>query len=175
MDAVAHDRADAEFPHLPCRVSDYPVIIFQHDAKTTVRIDFVNHAFERKELFFRQGLISRRKIDGRLLAILAVFDFIVDALIFVQSHHASCLHSRDVNEAVIAAAIRSDKAIAFVSIEEFYGAYGHKMFLSRNRLPHSKSAAWGGQGRVRKTAVRIRPSILGLAPINTSNFRRVRR
>ena len=56
MDAVTHDGADTEFPHLPRRVSDYPVIIFQHDAKTAIRIDFVDHAFERKQLFFRQKL-----------------------------------------------------------------------------------------------------------------------
>lgn len=154
MDAIAHDGADTEFPHLPRRVCDYPVIVFQHDAKAAIRIDFVDHAFERKKLFFRQGLISRRKIDGRLLAVLTVFDFIVDALIFIERHHARCLHSRDVNKAVIAAAVRRDKAIAFVSVEEFYGACRHKMFLSRNGLPRSNSAAWGGQGRVRKGVVR---------------------
>jgi hypothetical protein len=47
--------------------------------------------------------------------------------------HAGCLNSRDVHEAVITAAIRRDKAIAFVCIEKFYGAYWHNMFLSRNR------------------------------------------
>jgi hypothetical protein len=56
MNAVAHDGADAEFTHLPRRVSDDPVIIFQHDAKAAVRIDFVDHPFERKQLFFGQKL-----------------------------------------------------------------------------------------------------------------------
>lgn len=54
MNAVAHDGADAKLAHLPRRVSDDPVIIFQHDAKSAVRIDFVDHPFERKQLFFGQ-------------------------------------------------------------------------------------------------------------------------
>ena len=56
MHPVAHDGADAEFPHLPRRVSDDPVIIFQDDAKATVRVNFVDHPFERKQLFFGQSL-----------------------------------------------------------------------------------------------------------------------
>lgn len=54
MDAVAHDGADAEFPHLPRRISDDPVIIFQHDAKAAIRQDFVDHPFERQQLFLGQ-------------------------------------------------------------------------------------------------------------------------
>ncbi len=56
MNAVAHDGADTEFPHLPRRVCDDSVIIFQHDAKAAIRVDFVDHTFERKQLFFRQKL-----------------------------------------------------------------------------------------------------------------------
>ncbi len=54
MYSVAHDGADAEFPHLPRRVSDDPVIIFQHYAKASVWINFVDHTFERQQLFFCQ-------------------------------------------------------------------------------------------------------------------------
>lgn len=56
MDPVAHDGADAEFPHLPRRVSDNPVFVFQHDAKTAIGQDFIDHPFERQKLFFGQGL-----------------------------------------------------------------------------------------------------------------------
>ena len=48
MDPVAHDGTDAKFAHLPRRVSDDPVIVFQHDAKAAIRIDFVDHSFERQ-------------------------------------------------------------------------------------------------------------------------------
>jgi hypothetical protein len=40
----------------------------------------------------------------------------------------------DMNEAVAAAAFRRNEAIALVDIEEFYGADGHQMFLSRNTV-----------------------------------------
>jgi hypothetical protein len=56
MDSIAHDGADTEFPHLPRRVSDNTVTIFQDDAKAAVRINFIDHTFERKQLFLRQKL-----------------------------------------------------------------------------------------------------------------------
>ena len=56
MDPVAHDGADAEFAHLPRRVSDDPVIIFKHDAKAAIGQNFIDHAFERQQLFLGQGL-----------------------------------------------------------------------------------------------------------------------
>jgi hypothetical protein len=48
MDAVAHDGADAEFAHLPRRVSDYPVFVFQHNAKAAIGQDFIDYTFERQ-------------------------------------------------------------------------------------------------------------------------------
>ena len=44
MDPIAHDGADAEFPHLSRRVSDYPVFVFQHDAKAAIGQDFIDGA-----------------------------------------------------------------------------------------------------------------------------------
>lgn len=45
-DPVAHDGADAKFAHLPRRVSDDPMIVFQHDAEPPIGVDFIDLALE---------------------------------------------------------------------------------------------------------------------------------
>ena len=36
LHTVAHDRADAEFAHLPGRVGDDPMAVLEHDAKAAI-------------------------------------------------------------------------------------------------------------------------------------------
>ena len=52
MDAIAHHRPDAEFPHLAGGVGDDLVIVFQHDAEAPVRKDFRDLAFEGHQILF---------------------------------------------------------------------------------------------------------------------------
>mgnify|MGYP006988329949 FL=1 len=81
-----------------------------------------------KRPFFVQSCVKSiglRQVHSRCLAIAADFDFVIYALLFIERVHAGSLNSRDVHEAVIAAAIGCNKAIAFVGIEEFYGASRH--------------------------------------------------
>ena len=53
---VAHNRTNAEFPHLARCVSDDPVVVFQHYAKTAIGQDFVDLAFESQKLFFGHAI-----------------------------------------------------------------------------------------------------------------------
>ena len=52
MDAVAHHGPDAKLPHLARSVSDNPVIILQHDAKATIRLNLVDLALEGQQILF---------------------------------------------------------------------------------------------------------------------------
>lgn len=52
MNPIAHDGPDTEFPHLARRVSDNPVIIFQHDAKAPIWINLVDLALEGQKILF---------------------------------------------------------------------------------------------------------------------------
>ena len=53
---IAHNRADAEFPHLAGCVSDNPVVVFKHYAETAIGQDFVDLAFESQKLFFGHAI-----------------------------------------------------------------------------------------------------------------------
>jgi hypothetical protein len=83
------------------------------------------------------------KIDGRGLAALVGFQLVRNALFLVQRRHAGALDGADVNEAVARAIFIGNETIAFVVVEEFYGADGHGCFLSRkqgiNRQKHRRS------------------------------------
>ena len=65
------------------------------------------------------------EVDRRFLAIAAGFNVIGQALILGQRTQTSGLNGRNVDEAVLAAIIGLNKAIALVFIEEFYGADSH--------------------------------------------------
>ena len=55
-DPVAHDRPDAEFAHPASRIGDDPMVVFKHDAETTIGQDFVDLAFEGQEILFGQRI-----------------------------------------------------------------------------------------------------------------------
>lgn len=69
------------------------------------------------------------ELRRRRTAALVGRDFVAHALILLERGHSGLLYGADVDEAVIAAAIGRDEAIAFVGIEKFYCAYGHEHFL----------------------------------------------
>jgi len=81
---------------------------------------------------------GRSEIDGRSLAIAAGFDFVAQALVTLERRHAGSLDGRDVHEAVGAAVVRLNEAIALVGIEEFHGAYWHELFLSRTMVARAQ-------------------------------------
>lgn len=53
---VAHHRPDAELPHLAGGVSDYPVVVFKHNAETTIRQDFIDLAIEGQEILLGHSI-----------------------------------------------------------------------------------------------------------------------
>ena len=53
---VAHDRADAEFPHLPGRIGDDPVFVLEHDAKAPVGKNFIDLAVEGQQILLGHGV-----------------------------------------------------------------------------------------------------------------------
>ena len=55
MHTIANEAADAEFAHFPGRISDHPMVIIEQYAKTTIRQDLFDHAFDADSFFFGQG------------------------------------------------------------------------------------------------------------------------
>src|SRR5690349_1486444 len=67
------------------------------------------------------------------LAAIVLLDVVADALILAETAHSSPLDGGNVDEGVIAAAVRSDEAIALRFVEELYGSCGHLDFPSKAR------------------------------------------
>jgi hypothetical protein len=61
--AIARENTDAVLLHPPRRVGDHLMPIVEFHAATSVRQDFVHHAFELEHFFFGH-LVSR--LSGRL-------------------------------------------------------------------------------------------------------------
>jgi hypothetical protein len=57
-------------------------------------------------------------------------DVIVDALTFVEGRHAGALDGADVNEHILRAIRRGDKAETFLRVEELNGTCGHVGLLT---------------------------------------------
>lgn len=113
--------------HLPGGVGDDPVIVVEMDAKAPVWKDFLDLAIDDQEVFLGQ-FSGRLKVHGGLFAAPVAFDFIAQALIFLQRVQPSGLHGADVDETVISAIVGLDEAETTIGVEEFYGADGHEMF-----------------------------------------------
>ena len=85
-------------------------------------------------IFFWKGLRAFEVYRAGLAATV-LFKVIGNLLVLIQRVHASGLYSGDMDESVIAATFRCDETIAFVGVEEFYGAYGHILFLNSIHNP----------------------------------------
>ena len=74
--------------------------------------------------------VQKLQVLGSGLATARILsEFIFDLLAFAQIAAARAFHSTDVNESVVAAIIRLDKAKALLGIEPLYGSCRHIVFL----------------------------------------------
>src|SRR5690349_24947714 len=94
------------------------------------------------------------QIVGRRLARTAIcHDLVADLLAFTQSSKSGAFDSTDVNEHVVTAVIRLDKAITFGRVKPLYGSHAHGIVPSqdRNNNAHSRrrvrSNFWKGRQR----------------------------
>src|SRR5690606_4066801 len=92
------------------------------------------------------------QVDRRFLAVAALLDFVLQALVLVERLHARRLHGGDVDEAVVAAVVGLDEAVAFVGVEEFACADRHDDVLSKELLvcPGAECPASRASGRQSK-------------------------
>src|SRR5690606_17747124 len=65
-------------------------------------------------------LLDQREVDGRFLAVTTAFDVVGDLVVLIEALQARTLDSGDVNERILAAAFRRNKAEALGRVEEFY-------------------------------------------------------
>jgi hypothetical protein len=72
MNPVAHDGADAEFAHLPRRVSDDPVVILEDDAKAPIRENFIDQALEGQEILFGHQVQAAVRLTAEALPFLPI-------------------------------------------------------------------------------------------------------
>ena len=106
-------------------------------------------------------LFGGLEIDGSGLAAAVIFQFVGNALILVERRHAGLFDGRDVDERIVAAAIGLDKAVALVSVEEFYGAVnGHETGPSLIARPDvGRTLVAKRRERRRKGAAKRRKSV----------------
>src|SRR6185503_12623347 len=76
-----------------------------------------------------RAALDRLQVHCRHLAATVFLEVEADALVLAKRAHSRALDRADVDEGVIAAAVRRDEAVAFVFVEEFNGAVGHSDFL----------------------------------------------
>src|SRR5262249_13144608 len=94
------------------------------------------------------------QVLGRLATVLLRLDLVGDLLTFLQRLHASTLHRADMDEDVLAAGLRLDKAEAFGGVEPFDGACRHRSL---------RSSLTGLAARTRAASPTIRGSEGGLS------------
>ena len=70
------------------------------------------------------------EVFGRFFAAVR-HDFIFNLLAFVEIAQSGALDSRDVNEHILAAALRLDKAVTFGRVEPLHSACSHNKSPSR--------------------------------------------
>lgn len=133
LNAVSDHGADAGSPHPARCIGNDLVAVVEMDAKAPFREYFLDKAIQCKNVFFRQSS-GGFELGRRSAATLVRLDLVAYALVLEERGHSGLLDRADVHEAVITAAVGRDEAIAFVGIEEFYGADGHENFPLENSI-----------------------------------------
>ena len=76
------------------------------------------------------GLVGGLEVHGRHLAAAVLLKLVVHPLVLAQRAQPRALDRADVDEGVIAAAVRRDEAVALALVEEFHRSGGHFTFPS---------------------------------------------
>ena len=64
---ITHDGTDTETPHLPRRIGDQPMTIFQDDTEAPIRVNFVDLAVESEQFLFGHPVQAGCRLTADIL------------------------------------------------------------------------------------------------------------
>jgi hypothetical protein len=77
--------------------------------------------------------LESNQVGCALLAAAIFFEFVTNALLFIERAHASGFNRRNVDERVATAIIGLDETIALVGVEKFYSTFDHGITFLMHR------------------------------------------